>query len=57
MKVSGNNIKFKYWPIFYIHRPKYVDTLINRNLIEEWYVPCTLRCARGQEYECCAISD
>ena len=34
-----------------------MDTLINRNLIEEWYVPCTLRCARGQEYECCAISD
>ena len=34
-----------------------MDTLINRNLIEEWCVPCTLRCARGQEYECCAISD
>ena len=28
MKVSGNNIKFKSWPNFYIHRPRYAGVAV-----------------------------
>ena len=30
-----------------------MESLSNWKLIKEWYIPCTLRCTRRQEYECC----